>query len=198
MFDTLTIAVLTLFAVSGLMRGWLTVLGQMICWFLSLLIAIMTSSYLTDYFINGVNMNDWLGAGYAGVIEIATTIFVFGLSMVITAGFVRGSALHHSENANIELGDKIVGLFFGAIQGAAVMVLVYALAFALVGKKENNFLQKSTSGQYLDPITRQIIKNITPEISGKERYKSLINIFGTTTPNKSTAPTNKKDDKQPQ
>ncbi|MDI9313590.1 MAG: CvpA family protein [Hydrotalea sp.] len=177
MFDTLAIAVLSLFAVSGMMRGWLTVLGQMVCWFLSLLVAIMTGSYLTDYLINDVNIGHGLGAQYAGAIEIAATIFIFGLSLILTAGFVRGSAMYHRENAHIELGDKIVGLFFGAAQGAAVMIFVYALAFSLIGKKDDNFLQHATATTYLDPITRQIISNITPELSNQTRYKSLLQIF---------------------
>ena len=177
MFDTLAIVILSLFAISGLTRGWLTVLGQMVCWFLSLLLAVMTGSYLTDYLINDINIGNGLGAQYAGVIEIAAAIFIFGLSLILTAGFVRGSSMYHRENAHVELGDKIVGLFFGAAQGVAVMIFVYAVAFALVGKKDNNFLQQATSATYLDSITRQIVSNITSELSGQERYKSLINIF---------------------
>ncbi|MGI9461126.1 MAG: CvpA family protein [Alphaproteobacteria bacterium] len=177
MFDTLAIVVLSLFAVSGLMRGWLIVLGQMVCWLLSLLVALMAGSYLTDYVMNDLAIGASIGKNYAGAIELASTIFMFGIGLILTAGFVRGSAMYHRENSQLELGDKIVGFFFGVAQGGAVLVLIYAIAFALVGQKPNNFLSHATASQYLDPMTREIIKTITPELSGKERYKSLIQIF---------------------
>ncbi len=177
MFDIFAIAVLSLFAVSGLMRGWLNVLGQMVCWCLSLLIAVMTGSYLTDYLINDINIGNGVGANYAGLIEWAATLFIFGVSLILTAGFVRGSSMEHRDQQYLGFGDKIIGLFFGAAQGAAMMIFFYALAFALVGKKENNFLTHAVATKYLDPVTRRVITNITPELSSKQRYKSFIQMF---------------------
>ncbi|MCX8515863.1 MAG: CvpA family protein [Alphaproteobacteria bacterium] len=173
MFDTLAIMILSLFGISGLMRGWLVVIGNLLSWLISLVIALMTATRLTHYLIDVVHLPRNLGA----FLEIASAAFIFAVALVISTGFIRGSFFSREENQYIELSDKILGLFFGLIQGVAVLLVLYGILLGAFGPGQPRFLAVAKSVIYLDPMARAISDFIIPQLKGTDTYRSFLRIF---------------------
>lgn len=178
-FDILTITLLSLFALSGFLRGWLVILGMILSWVISTTIAILTASYAATYIINSLNLNPAIGSW----IELLVGLLIFAISLIISLGFIRGSSLSstHSRGNSLNFGERLLGLMFGLMQGLLVMVFLYTIFLFLWSNEKPKFLRDSVMVEYIDPLTNYIISKITPtpaSLNGDDYISRLRRLHG--------------------
>lgn len=120
-FDWIIAAVLVVSILVGLFRGFIKESLSLISWILAIWLAFNFCAQAGEFIHQYINIpapkfREW--AGFALV--FVSTLFVFSvITYVITKVFVRGP---------IKGIDRVLGLGFGALRGAAIVVAVLVVA----------------------------------------------------------------------
>lgn len=116
--DILVLIVLGLSALLGLVRGMLTEVLSLVVWLLALLIAVLHGDAVAARF---VGIEEELLRNVAGYAATFVVCVLFGNLLV----WLLRSLLH---GAGLSVPDRLLGLLFGLLRGAAIVLAAVMLA----------------------------------------------------------------------
>jgi membrane protein required for colicin V production len=152
--DWLIAAVLLVSIIVGLFRGFIKESLSLISWILAIWLAFNFCTQIGEFIHQYINIpapkfREW--AGFALVFVL--TLFVFSvITYIVTKIFVRGP---------IKGVDRVLGLGFGALRGAAIVVAILVVARGF-GMDSSDWWQDSNHIDKFEPFM-QIVEDLFPD-----------------------------------
>ena len=147
-FDWVIAVVLGVSMLIGFIRGFLEEALSLIAWILALWLARTYCVEAGDFIHQYLQIPAPLfrvSAGFAAV--FISCLLVFGLiTWLIAKIFVRGKA---------NIGDRILGVVFGAVRGAAIVVALLVVSKGF-GFDNAEYIAKSKFASVFDPLTKVV------------------------------------------
>ena len=152
-FDWVILAVFIVSTLVGMMRGFVKEALSITSWIVSIWLAITYSSAAGDFIASYVSIPASIFRTTAGFVLIFVgTLFVFSLAnYLISKVLVRGP---------IKSTDRVLGLGFGALRAAAVVVLILIIARGM-GMESSDWWQNSKYLSYFEP-TANYVESLLP------------------------------------
>jgi membrane protein required for colicin V production len=154
-FDWIIAAILVVSILVGIFRGFIKESLSLISWILAIWLAFNFCSQAGEFIHQYINIpapkfREW--AGFALV--FVATLFIFSvISYVISKIFVRGP---------IKGVDRVLGLGFGALRGAAIVVAVLVVARGF-GMETSDWWQNSQHISKFEPFMKTV-EELFPDI----------------------------------
>jgi len=147
-FDWVIVIVVSISMLVGFIRGFLEEALSLIAWILALWLArtycVEAGDFLHQYFTIPAPLFR-VAAGFTAI--FISLLLIFGLvSWLLAKIFVRGSA---------NIGDRILGLVFGAVRGSAIIVALLVVSKGF-GFDKHGFVTKSNFAPVFEPLTKVV------------------------------------------
>lgn len=159
-FDWIIATILIVSMLVGFIRGFIEEALSLIAWIVAIWLALTYYVEAGEMIHQYVNIPAPLFRGWAGFAMIfISSLIVFGLlTWLIMKIFVPGRA---------NIGDRILGIGFGAVRGTAIVVALLVVAKGF-GMESSDWWQNSKHLAKFEPLTKvveQIFPNagLTPE-----------------------------------
>ncbi len=153
-FDWIIAAILLVSILVGIFRGFIKESLSLISWILAIWLAfsfcVPAGEFIHQYIsIPAPKFREW--AGFALV--FISTLFAFSvITYVVTKVFVRGP---------IKGIDRVLGLAFGAVRGAAIVVAILVVARGF-GMESSDWWQNSQHISKFEPFTK-LVEELFPD-----------------------------------
>jgi membrane protein required for colicin V production len=160
-FDYIIAAVLLLFVIVGLVRGFLRELITLISWFVGFYAALKFAPGLSNGFLHSIIANDKQR-------YIVATILIF--LVVIIVGAIINKLIHLVISTDgLGFLDKFLGLIFGIFRGILVVAIIL-IAIQITGHEKSTWYKDSQLVQHFQPVVMHFI----PLLPKKEQAATWI------------------------
>jgi len=148
-FDWVIVVVVGLSMLIGFIRGFLQEALSLIAWILALWLARTYCVEAGDFLHQTFTIPAPLFRVVAGFSAIfISSLLVFSLvSWLLAKIFIRGKA---------NIGDRILGLVFGAVRGAAIIVVLLVVYKGFYGVESSGWVADSKFAHIFTPLTEMV------------------------------------------